>query len=369
MKKKYRPSVPGVLGAMLVIAGLIGLYSGPAMSQYVFAPKDINASQVLSETQKELGTDSGSIALHGSTAGLAVGTEKKTVSGVTLYRVSGDWHSVYAQELVRGRLIAAGDVEAGSQVAVLDESTAFQLFGELDPIGRQVKIEDKVYETVGVVKHVRRIGEEDACAAWIPLGVSGAPQSDVMVFSAGGGGLSAMHTTFEKTARDRFGDGQAFHLGKERNRGTVLLRVMALVIGIRLLAVWFRYAKRRSVIWRGQIREKGQNVYAGKLIGFALIRVAGMLLLFGAGIGVGVLLVMMMADVMLQFPEWIPRVLVDPDAIRETFWSLTAAAAKPMQWKTPEMAEIRFWSGMIRWGAVLFLLDRWRVGKRNETRK
>ena len=362
-KKKNRPSIPGILGAGLIIAGLIGLYSGPTMSQYVFTPKEIKANQVLTQAQTDLEGTEGFLSLHGSTAGMAVGTEKKTRSGVTLYQVSGDWHSLYPQEAVQGRLIARGDVESGNPVIVLDESTAFQLFGEMDPIGQQVVIGDRKYETVGVVRHVRRIGEEDVCAAWIPLGVSGAPNCDVMVFSAGGGGLTAMSTTFEKTARDQFGDGQALHLGKERSRGTILLRVVVLIIGIRMIGAWLRFAKKRSAAWLGQIRERARNVYARKMIGYTLIRVSGMILLYAAGIGVGVLLAAMMGDAMLRFPEWIPRVMVDPEAISETFWSLTSAAAKPMQWKTPEMAEIRFWSGMIRWGVVLFLLDRWRCGK------
>ena len=48
-KIKYRPSIPGILGAALIIAGLIGLYSGPTMSQYVFTPKEIKTNQVLTQ--------------------------------------------------------------------------------------------------------------------------------------------------------------------------------------------------------------------------------------------------------------------------------------------------------------------------------
>ena len=366
MKKKNRPSIPGILGAVLILAGLTGLYSGPDISQYVFAPRDIRVGEALLQAETEQAGADGSIALHGSTAGIAVETQKKSQSGVTLYQVSGDWHSVYAREAVSGRFLTKGDVEGKKQVILLDEQTAFSLFGEEDAVGQQVRIGGKVFETVGVVRHGRRIGEEDAFAAWIPLGADGASGCDVMVFSAGGGGLNAMHTTFEKTARDLFGEGQAFHLGKERSRGTILLRVMILIIGLRLTAVWLRFAKQKSVDWLGQIRKKHSTVYAKQMLFFAAGRFAAMILLFAAGIGFGALLVSMMGSAMLDFPEWVPRVLVDPDAIRETFWSLTAASAKPMQWRTPEMAEIRFWSGMIRWGTVLFLLDRWRFGRRKE---
>ena len=121
-KRKYRPSIPGILGVALIIAGLIGLYSGPAMSQYVFMPKEIRANQVLTQAQTDLAGAEGFLSLHGSTAGMAVGTEKKTRSGVTLYQVSGDWHSVYPQAVVKGRLISRGDVESGNPVIILDDS-------------------------------------------------------------------------------------------------------------------------------------------------------------------------------------------------------------------------------------------------------
>ena len=360
MKKKHRPSIPGILGAVLILAGLMRLYSGPDISQYVFSPRNIRVSEALLQAETEQAGADGAIALHGSTAGIAVETEKKSQSGVTLYQVSGDWHSVYAQSAVSGRLLTKGDVEGKNQVILLDEQTAFQLFGEEEAVGQQVRIGTSVFETVGVIRHGRRIGEEDAFAAWIPLGADGAPGCDVMVFSAGGSGLNTMHTTFEKTARDLFGDGQTFHLRKEQSRGTILLRMMILIIGLRLTAVWFRFAKKKSGGWLRQIREKHAVSYPKQMIFYTVGRVSGITLLFAAGIGFGALLVGMMGSVMLEFPEWIPRVLVDPDAIRETFWSLTVSSAKPIQWQTPEMAEIRFWSGMIRWGTVLFLLDRWR---------
>ena len=109
MKKKNRPSIPGILGAVLILAGLMGLYSGPDISQYVFAPRDIRVGEALLQAETEQAGADGSIALHGSTAGIAVETQKKSQSGVTLYQVSGDWHSVYAREAVSGRLLTKGD--------------------------------------------------------------------------------------------------------------------------------------------------------------------------------------------------------------------------------------------------------------------
>ena len=59
---------------------------------------------------------------------------------------------------------------------------------------------------------------------------------------------------------------------------------------------------------------------------------------------------------MTVFPEWVPENLVSPEAIAGRFRELTASAAAPVQFRTPELAEIRLWSGILRWGTVLALL-------------
>ena len=81
-----------------------------------------------------------------------------------------------------------------------------------------------------------------------------------------------------------------------------------------------------------------------------------MLLLTAATLAAGAGLAVWAVQPMMIFPEWVPDSLVDPEALIRRFRELTAAAAVPLQFRTPEMAEIRFWSGMIRWGTVLSLL-------------
>ena len=58
---------------------------------------------------------------------------------------------------------------------------------------------------------------------------------------------------------------------------------------------------------------------------------------------------------MYVFTEWIPDVLVELSSITERFWQLTSAAAAPIAIRTKEYAEVRFWSGLVRWGAIFAL--------------
>ena len=69
---------------------------------------------------------------------------------------------------------------------------------------------------------------------------------------------------------------------------------------------------------------------------------------------------------MTIFPEWVPEILVDPESIAKRFWDLTTAAAQPRQWRTPEIAEIRYWSGVVRWGTVILLMSRWKKKEKTE---
>ena len=366
MRGNIRVSILGILGLGLVLAGLIGLYSGPRVSQYAFAPKEMDAAEMLSAVEKELEGAFDVAALHGISPGVSIGTEQKSQEGVTLYQVSGEWHEAYPQTFQTGRPLSRGDQQAGSAVIVLDDETAFQLFGDQDPIGQKVKIGEKLFETVGVAKHGRRIGETDAHAAWIPIGISGAPEMKMTVLSAAGSGSSALQTVFENTARNTFGEGQAIHLGKERTRGTIILRVVILVTAIRLLTAWFSFSAGKSRKWLDQIRERRETAYLRQMAGFVLIRGLGIVLLFGAGIAAAGSLAAMAGATMQAFPEWVPEILVEPESIAQRFWELTAAAAAPAQWKTPELAEIRFWSAVIRWGTVLFLLGKWERRERQK---
>lgn len=59
-----------------------------------------------------------------------------------------------AAEIVSGRAFSASEVNSRSFGAVVSEEAARELFGESDPIGRQVKLNNQVYNVLGVMKGV-----------------------------------------------------------------------------------------------------------------------------------------------------------------------------------------------------------------------
>jgi putative ABC transport system permease protein len=71
-------------------------------------------------------------------------------SFVTINGTNENVPNVFDRPMARGRYISAGDVDTRRRVAVLGDSVARTLFGEVDPIGRQVTIAGVRFRVIGV---------------------------------------------------------------------------------------------------------------------------------------------------------------------------------------------------------------------------
>lgn len=91
------------------------------------------------------------------------------------HRVTGNFFEVMGIRFIRGSAWpeAFQDEPFASAPVVLDDRAATSLFGELDPIGRQVVTSDPagVHTVIGLVRHVQGSGPEEASqlAAYFPL--------------------------------------------------------------------------------------------------------------------------------------------------------------------------------------------------------
>jgi hypothetical protein len=120
--------------------------------------------------------------------------------------------------------------------------------------------------------------------------------------------------------------------------------------------------------WIRGLKEEMRYCYPRQMIWKFLGRGLQMLLLTAAGVAAAAVLVYWGSQMMTAFPEWVPENLVKPEAIAVRFRELTTEAANPLRFVTPELAEIRFWSGMIRWGIVLALTG-WVIASLSGRRK
>ncbi len=184
MKEKLRLPWGTVLGLLLVVAGLAGLYSGPEMSQYVFLPGSEDYGTSLARAEEAWGNAFSAVSLHGTAEGVSLTAGNGSGDGITLCEVMGGYFEVYPRRFSAGRPLTRGDGK--DRVIVLDEALSFRLFGDRDPLDQEVSLEGKKYRVVGVAEHRWSAGDTGSFAAWIPLGAEGAPACTVMTLSAGG---------------------------------------------------------------------------------------------------------------------------------------------------------------------------------------
>lgn len=356
MKKQIHFLLP--IGLVMIVFALIGLMSTPKLLQYAFQPEVtlIDMQDSMDDVREEL--EDFTLTLHAVSNGVSISTEgEQSMSDVILYSVDARYYECYPQSLTSGRLIAHADIADAQQVIVLDEKLAFQLFGDKDPLEQSVTIGDKSYTVVGLAAHSRRIGEIGSYAAWIPLSCADDDTScDVAVVTAVTSGASDMGVLFESAVKTRMGAGSLYILSKENMRSTLALRLIALVIVVRLIALWIRLLIRLGKRMLDEVLTRLKESYMTALLGYAAVRALAMLALVSATLLACWGLMNLFIQPVLVFTEWIPEVIVSLSSIQGRFWELCAAAAQPVSYMTAEMAEIRFYAGFVRWGVMTALI-------------
>lgn len=356
MKRKLRFSLTAAAGILLIAAGLAGLGSGGRILQYAFLPSAANQTALAEGTENvrtALGDAAEQIALHGMKSGVTLTGNGTSQNDVCLYAVGPGWNEIYPRAYFSGRPVSPTEAETGAMVVVLDRETAFKMFGGEDAVGRTVTLNGKEREVIGVAEHGRRIGETGANAAWIPLDET--ETYDLMVLSTPEKGGSGRITAFGNAAEQAFGTGTVISLDKERTRGTMILRWIGVILAVWLLRKWIRML---GNLWRREsdkVRAESRKRYAGKMIVYTAGKLLPLILLTAVTAAGGYLIAVLAVRPAEIFPEWVPESLGDFSKWIGRFWNLTGEAAKTVTMKTPELAEIRFWSGLVRWGTVLTL--------------
>ena len=376
-KRKTRGKWLLALGALLMAAGLCMLALQPSVLQYcIVAPTDEAAPEASGQAeqttqQEETGAlqklceawqtrveedllevlSAASIAARDY--GFAFSGEGGTATA-TLTAVGESWFAVYPRYLVSGRLMTEQELKDGDRLIVLDEPLAFKLFPTADPIGRELTIGSERYEVVGVVRYRRSVGEYEQYQAYIPYTSAAEDRLPMEIVEVCGVALpqSGASRAFEDAGENWQDGGTFIDTDKEAMRGGIVARALAIALGLYLILYLLRRLNRRTAGLGADIRARLRREYfrdmlPGLLPHFGLLAL-GYAALLAAAYGVLTLAI----EPMYVFTEWIPDVLVELSSITERFWQLTSAAAAPIAIRTKEYAEIRFWSGLVRWGAI-----------------
>jgi putative ABC transport system permease protein len=117
---------------------------------------------------------------------------------IRVHGTTANYGSLVKLDIEAGRYFTAGEDRGGRRVAVIGWDVRDELFGPLDPIGREVVIGSQSYEVIGLVaQQGRTLGQSQDNQVWIPAHtwrqVFGSRRSiDILVEARGGvAGLQA----------------------------------------------------------------------------------------------------------------------------------------------------------------------------------
>jgi putative ABC transport system permease protein len=86
-----------------------------------------------------------------------VSTPGKQLDNVPIIARDAGWSDFTGGEIVAGSDFLPSDVRASRAVVVITQNLAEQLFGTLDPIGRQMRVGDRPFEVVGIFQPAANI--------------------------------------------------------------------------------------------------------------------------------------------------------------------------------------------------------------------
>lgn len=249
-----------------------------------------------------------------------------------------------------GRLFFPEELKNGTDVILLDEQLALQLFNIGDPLERTVTVSGKDYRVIGIVRHQKQVGDLNDAGAYIPLASVTSMELTVdalMVTAAPIAGTGA--SVAFKSAMDGWkSGGTMIDLGKESMGAKLWIRLLLFLCGMTLTLRAVRFLNRRV---HDVLRDNGERLkssYAIRLMprftGQALVLGLGYLLCAGAA----AVLMQYLIEPVYTFPEWIPAVLVEWEEIANAFWKCWQTPATLMELRSPEFMRLRFFGLMIQ---------------------
>ena len=97
--------------------------------------------------------------------------DSKIVSDVNIVPVSHEFIDIQGLEFERGRFYNESESSSGAKVIVLGKDIATNLFDDLDPIGKEVRLFGQRFKVIGVLKKIGAsiFGQSNDTAAFIPV--------------------------------------------------------------------------------------------------------------------------------------------------------------------------------------------------------
>jgi len=101
--------------------------------------------------QENLTMDNG-ICLFAVRGNVIVKHESNSIGGTALFGVTYGYSNVYETPVEKGRYFSPSEINYGNNVAILGAEIASSVFGDKDPIGKQISVKGLKFTVIGVMK-------------------------------------------------------------------------------------------------------------------------------------------------------------------------------------------------------------------------
>ena len=366
------------LCAVLAAICIVQIQKTPALYQYALsAPKAQENEEAQNETElllKELEQLSknwqGIISAYAVTTHTS-GVAMEGVGGAAVTaRLIGVWGNPQALPYsvpVFGRRLYDSETQNGTRSIILDEQLALKLFRIGDPLGRRVMIGGETFTVVGIVRHTRGAGDQEAFGAYISIGALPQMQAETLTVWAKGVDGAGAFSKFKSDMQMRREGGSLYDLQQEKARallpawlsGCVCLLLVVIsafkAFGRLVLRLYTDYLERLSHCFAAEMLPR--------MIGYILLGLAAL----SAALAVFYAWTQLALTMVYIFPEWIPAVPVEISDIMTTWWQNAKVTGSVIEYRTREVLTLRRLSALLRLPSLIFaLLASYMYGKRQK---
>lgn len=250
-----------------------------------------------------------------------------------------------------GRLLYPDEMRTGQRVALVDEKLAVALFNYAEPLERYLLLDGERYRIVGIVNDRRQVGDHSDYSLYIPYRAaenSGLTLTALCIQTQpvpGSGGWAA----FESATAALGKQGTAISLTKERMNAVLPLRVVGCLFGFLALVFGLQVLAAQSVRLYRAFRLRLREQYALRLTPWLVLRALPLALGYALCAVAFARLFMVLVEPVYTFPEWIPKVLVEPNDIATAFWDVWQRQATVLTLRSPELLRAHFVRTLMGW--------------------
>lgn len=355
-----------ILCALMLVLCAVPILKTPALYQYVIpAPPPQEESQpnetdALLQSLAQLSENWPGILSDYAVTAHASHIMMEGVSGKTATaRLTGQWGSPNALPyplLTAGRRFYDHELENGAAVIILDEQLALALFRVSDPLGRSVQIGEQELTVVGVMRHTRAAGDQEAYGAYVPLRTLSSLSFETLTVWAKGVDGAGAFSQFKNDMRIWQEGGSLYDLQQEKARALLPAWLAGCVCLLLIVISVFRAFGRLVLRLYQDFLNRLSHCFAvqmiPRLISYILLSLAALLGALAVFYG-WTQLALIMVHI---FPEWIPAVPVEINDIMTTWWQNAEISGSMIEWRTREIITLRRLSALLRLPSLTFAL-------------